>query len=205
MCHIVVVVLLLLFLLLLVIIIINIIIIIIIIIINGIIIIIIVFQVFSEKPVTNTSTGGCVNFITAAGGLLQSIIFGYGGIRLEPKRLLVHPSKIPNTTGHSLIGIHYKSTTLNFHYDSTTDTVAMDVRKLKDVHVVIRLEGFTNSTEIAENDVFVYKNQKTSIEVFDVTSPTSVTSNPSSTGSTFFAFDTNMANVFAVFILMYFV
>ncbi|KAL4217202.1 hypothetical protein ACF0H5_023655 [Mactra antiquata] len=65
------------------------------------------FKVFSEKPVTNASYGGCVNFITGAGGLLQSIVFGYGGLRLHPDRLDLNPSLLPNTTSWSFSGLHY--------------------------------------------------------------------------------------------------
>ena len=35
------------------------------------------FQVWRETP-----TGGAINFLTGAGGFLQSVIFGYGGLRL---------------------------------------------------------------------------------------------------------------------------
>lgn len=61
------------------------------------------FYVWTETP-----TGGCVNFITGAGGFLQSVLFGYGGIRLTGHALVVAPPEPPGlVTELVLRGVHY--------------------------------------------------------------------------------------------------
>jgi len=44
------------------------------------------FNIWTETP-----TGGTVNFITGAGGFLQAVLFGYGGIRLHEDGMVVNP------------------------------------------------------------------------------------------------------------------
>lgn len=50
-----------------------------------------------------------MNFITGAGGFLQSVIAGYGGTRLEGKRgLRISPPRPPgNATSLTLRNLHY--------------------------------------------------------------------------------------------------
>lgn len=51
------------------------------------------FYVWTETPV-----GGAVNFITGAGGFLQGLLFGYGGIRLRDDSMTFDPQLPPNIT-----------------------------------------------------------------------------------------------------------
>merc|ERR1712129_197026 len=44
------------------------------------------FNVWTETP-----TGGAVNFITGAGGFLQSVIFGTSGMRIQRDHLYFEP------------------------------------------------------------------------------------------------------------------
>jgi len=61
------------------------------------------FQVWTETP-----SGGCVNFITGAGGFLQSVISGYGGVRLDGLALRISPPEPPgNASSLTLRGLHY--------------------------------------------------------------------------------------------------
>eukprot|EP00935_MAST-01C_sp_MAST-1C-sp1_P000962 g962.t1 len=50
---------------------------------------------------TETPRGGTVNFITGAGGFLQSVLFGYAGLRLRPGRLDLRPPSPPAALGCS--------------------------------------------------------------------------------------------------------
>lgn len=62
------------------------------------------FKVWSE----NINGEGNPNFITGAGGFLQLIIFGYGGLRLHDDYLLFNPPMLPqNATLVVLHGINY--------------------------------------------------------------------------------------------------
>ncbi len=57
---------------------------------------------------------GAVNFITGAGGFLQTLVFGYGGVRVHPNHLLFeHTYLPPGTDALNLIGIDY----LNASFD----------------------------------------------------------------------------------------
>jgi len=53
------------------------------------------FHVWTETPNPNQSGSftdmGCYNFITGAGGFIQSIVAGYGGWRIRPYGLHVRP------------------------------------------------------------------------------------------------------------------
>ena len=67
------------------------------------------FNVWQETP-----TGGTVNFITGAGGFLQSVIFGYGGVRLVSGQLLWNAQPLPqNATSVKLMSLHYLGASLN--------------------------------------------------------------------------------------------
>ena len=122
-----------------------------------------------------------MNYITAAGGLLQSIIFGYGGIRLEPNRLVVHPNHLPNTTGFSLVGIHYRSSILNLHFNGSSNMVIIDVTK--PVNVRVRITLVNHALEIDGNNAIAYVSQRAVIEVVRDNTSTATTSYPESTGS----------------------
>ncbi|XP_055680296.1 protein-glucosylgalactosylhydroxylysine glucosidase-like [Lutzomyia longipalpis] len=65
------------------------------------------FYVWQEYSVKRNETGA-VNFLTGAGGFLQAILNGYGGIRIHLDRLVVHPASLPpHTTYFRIKGIHY--------------------------------------------------------------------------------------------------
>ncbi|XP_041355067.1 protein-glucosylgalactosylhydroxylysine glucosidase-like [Gigantopelta aegis] len=71
------------------------------------------FKIFSEKPETGPQGVRCVNFITGAGGLLQGVIFGYGGLRLDADHLTVSPHLLPQTNHWAIRGLHYRDFTLD--------------------------------------------------------------------------------------------
>lgn len=65
------------------------------------------FDVWTEFP----SGGGTVNFITGAGGFLQSVIYGTSGMRITRGALTFNPPP-PSATGTSAV----KLTVHSFHY-----------------------------------------------------------------------------------------
>jgi hypothetical protein len=55
------------------------------------------FGVWTETPIS-AGEGGAQGFITAAGGFLQSLLFGYGGFRLQRNSATMRPSLPPRVT-----------------------------------------------------------------------------------------------------------
>lgn len=73
------------------------------------------FQVWSEVI---TKHEGAINFLTGAGGFLQSLIYGYAGIRLYFDHMEVRkPIMPPNSTKFSISGIKYLGTTFKITVD----------------------------------------------------------------------------------------
>ncbi|KAJ2953896.1 hypothetical protein O0L34_g1527 [Tuta absoluta] len=75
---------------------------------------------------------GAVNFLTGMGGFLQTLMFGYGGIRIHLDRLEIdRPQLPPEATSFKIRGIKYlgANLTLEIHISSTTLSVqAVDKR-----------------------------------------------------------------------------
>ena len=65
------------------------------------------FNVWTETP-----TGGTVNFLTGAGGFLQSLVFGTSGLRIQDDGSLTFKAPPPQSTGTNatMISLH------SFHY-----------------------------------------------------------------------------------------
>ena len=63
------------------------------------------FQVWTE----GADGTGCTTFLTGAGGFLQSVWAGYGGVRFERDDALTirSPRPLPNSTALRLRGVHY--------------------------------------------------------------------------------------------------
>ena len=74
------------------------------------------WQIFSEKPATGPDGMRATNFITLAGGMLQAVMFGYGGIRVRERQMDVRPHVLPNATSWSIDGFKYRGSTLSFDF-----------------------------------------------------------------------------------------
>jgi len=59
-----------------------------------------------------TTSGGCGNFLTGAGGFLQSVIHGYGGVRFGADSLTLTPRLPPSTGSLTVDGIKYRGASL---------------------------------------------------------------------------------------------
>lgn len=123
------------------------------------------FQVFSETPVNEHLNGGCVNFITAAGGLLQSIVFGYGGVRLRENQMNVNPYLLPETSSWRLAGIKYRGATFDLLVESSEATLTV-TEKRDYATVNLRLaDDFSRDLEL--NAPFKFKRQNASLTVVE--------------------------------------
>ncbi|GAM19795.1 hypothetical protein SAMD00019534_029700 [Acytostelium subglobosum LB1] len=82
----------------------------------------------SQQPFgvwTETPTGGTVNFITGAGGFLQGILFGYGGLRIQDGLLDFHPQLPPNTDSLAIRSLCYQGAQLDVLWTSEQILVTM--------------------------------------------------------------------------------
>ncbi len=89
----------------------------------------------NPKVAAHNATGN-LNFLTGAGGFLENIVFGYGGIHYSPAGLALHPSLPPmNVTHMTLRGIAYAQGTVRLAVNAThqmlsrTSGCALNMRK----------------------------------------------------------------------------
>lgn len=62
---------------------------------------------------TETPTGGTVNFLTGAGGFIQSVINGYGGLRIKSKSFTWQPTIPPNSSSLAFRNVGFAGATLD--------------------------------------------------------------------------------------------
>ena len=74
---------------------------------------------------TETPGGGTPNFLTGAGGFLQTAFQGYTGLRIGDDSLTFSPVLPPGSTTLALRGVAYLGNRLNVRYDSATITVEL--------------------------------------------------------------------------------
>lgn len=69
------------------------------------------FMVWTEEA----DGGGAVNFITGAGGFLQSLLYGYGGMRIHGQsQMLFNPRLPPGATQMRFKGVDYHGNIIDF-------------------------------------------------------------------------------------------
>ena len=79
------------------------------------------FAVWTETPSGGTVT---VKVITGAGGFMQSVVFGYGGLRLREGRLDTKVPPLPSGTDTlTLNGVHYRGNKLRIAISATSVSV----------------------------------------------------------------------------------
>ena len=85
-------------------------------------------QVWREYP-----DGGTVNFLPGMGGFLQSIIYGYGGVRIRPEMLEFHNPMPPDgLEGLRFHGFHYLGANMTITiYSSPSRKVDIEVSMLE--------------------------------------------------------------------------
>ena len=78
------------------------------------------YGVWDETP-----SGGCGNFITGAGGFLQSVIYGYGGLRYGSESLTITPRLPPDAGSLTIDGIKYRGASLRLDVADTAATLTL--------------------------------------------------------------------------------
>ena len=83
------------------------------------------FMVWTE----GADGGGAVNFITGAGGFLQSVLFGYGGLRLfDDKQIHFKPILLPGSTQLRFVGVDYHGNSIDFVIMSSKSQITVTSR-----------------------------------------------------------------------------
>lgn len=84
-----------------------------------------------------------MNFITGAGGLLQAVVFGYGGLRLTDDHLEVSMSGIPGTSEWTMNDLKYRGFT--FDLKLADNVVSVNVSESVDTNKTLTMvlqEGY---------------------------------------------------------------
>ncbi|XP_055339447.1 uncharacterized protein LOC129589014 [Paramacrobiotus metropolitanus] len=95
------------------------------------------FGVWSEEP----GGSGAVNFLTGMGGFLQSVLNGYGGLRLREDSLHFDPADLPGSSRWSIHGLKYLGHTLDLTFDFLADTINVSVSRTVDIDLVLETES----------------------------------------------------------------
>ena len=119
-------------------------------------------QVFSENPVSGERHGGCVNFITGAGGLLQSVLFGYGGLRFRENQMDINPTNLPNATSWAIRRAKYRGVTYDMEVHGSNISVHfINLPPNKTVEVNVN----NQKINIQENKKVTFKKQLVTLKV----------------------------------------
>lgn len=98
------------------------------------------FHVWSEVR----DGDGAANFITAAGGYLQAIVFGYAGLRLREDHLSFDIHTLPGNKPFCLNGIKYRGASFQFCRNETTCSVKRIASLLNVVIDQIEIQLFSD-------------------------------------------------------------
>ena len=100
------------------------------------------FMVWSELA----AQGGCLHFLTGAGGFLQTMLFGYGSLRVPRPgvwRVLPTGPVLPpmGVTSVVLRGIHLQGAVANMAYNETHVCVSLQAAQKTGVSVLVLVPG----------------------------------------------------------------
>lgn len=99
------------------------------------------FMVWSESIEDSVSAG---NFITGAGGFLQSIYYGYAGIKLHQKFLQISNGRLPANVNYLFInGFTYLGTVFSIKIEAPSTSILKIVSLNSDIPIMITSAGQT--------------------------------------------------------------
>lgn len=90
-----------------------------------------------------------MNFITGAGGLLQAVVFGYGGLRLTDDHLKVSMTGLPGTSEWSMNDLKYRGFMFDLKLAGTV--VSINVSESEDANKTLTMvlqDGYTYPLQI---------------------------------------------------------
>lgn len=80
------------------------------------------WHIWNEYP----GVPGCANFLTAVGGFIQSVLYGYLGVRVREEGLHFNPRLLPNTSRAEYTGVYYRQGRFRFSLHTGHFTVTLD-------------------------------------------------------------------------------
>eukprot|EP00929_Paragymnodinium_shiwhaense_P046237 TRINITY_DN23538_c0_g1_i4.p1 TRINITY_DN23538_c0_g1~~TRINITY_DN23538_c0_g1_i4.p1 ORF type:complete len:392 (-),score=63.17 TRINITY_DN23538_c0_g1_i4:378-1553(-) len=107
------------------------------------------FNVWSEYPADNIKQANTANFLTGAGGFLQSAVYGLPGLRIWPDHLALKPSLTSGMTEVTVRGVHYRGSVMTITFDNTRVAVSVDADG-EDVAVAVESGATTHITAGAQ-------------------------------------------------------
>ena len=112
------------------------------------------FNIISETPdpYKHFLDMGSFNFLTGAGGFLQSVQNGYGGLRANDDFLLLNPQPFTqlNVTSMKLRGVHYVGGKFDLFFDGTKATITVTQLPINRTCFIIE-DSFGSKKEIGPN------------------------------------------------------
>ena len=100
---------------------------------------------YTERSVADQEVGN-VNFLPGLGAFLQSIVYGFAGLRIRPDRLEMHnPTPPPGVSQMSLINFQYLGTKLTFTVTNSTTTISVNTTNNNTALVLSR--NFTDTAQ----------------------------------------------------------
>ncbi|XP_070563897.1 LOW QUALITY PROTEIN: protein-glucosylgalactosylhydroxylysine glucosidase-like [Ptychodera flava] len=152
------------------------------------------FKIFSEKPEEGQDGVRCVNFITGAGGLLQSVVFGYGGLRLHATKLDIDPYVPKGSEAITFHGLNYRGCVFDMRV--TAENVEITVIKIdnegESMFVTVKSNGerhklgVTDDCEFSRGKATIVISSDVSTSTTDpvATGPGGTTKKPAPTSAT---------------------
>lgn len=88
------------------------------------------------------------NFITGMGGMLQSVVFGYAGIRVRMYQMDLDPYLLPNSQLWELRGLKYRSSTLNLVISEDVEVELVEQEPGAEALFLVDSEDVTHELQI---------------------------------------------------------
>lgn len=110
---------------------------------------------FALKAWSENANGpGAANFITGMGGYLQSVIFGYGGLRVYEDRIVLN-GKLPlSVTNMNLVGLDYLGGSIDIEFKQSRTIVTLTKEAQRKLRVVEESTGNTNDMIVGRSYVY---------------------------------------------------
>ncbi|KAK6180853.1 hypothetical protein SNE40_008830 [Patella caerulea] len=110
----------------------------------------------------NADGSGAVNFHTGMGGYLQSVIYGYGGFRINENSLNFNPQMLPGTSRWNITGLDYRGNSLDFSFQENEMFVTLTNRTSTVVKIYLYKD---ETTKILSSTSQTFPVQKAEITV----------------------------------------
>ena len=97
----------------------------------------------------NDQNDGSVNFLPGMGAFLQSLVFGFAGIRIRPEMLEFHkPMLPPGATRMNLIHMNYLGSNMTIVIEGKSK-VTLDIHEVGQYPLILR----RNNSAVAEENL----------------------------------------------------